>query len=64
MQIPTFSAPGHFFKGNMHTHSTNSDGAHDVGYVCNAYRERGYDFLVMTDHFMERYGYKVTDSSP
>lgn len=50
------------FKGNMHTHSTNSDGDHATEYVCNAYREAGYDFLVMTDHFMERYDFPVTDT--
>lgn len=53
-----------FYKGNMHTHSTNSDGSHPVEHVCSAYREAGYDFLVMTDHFMERYGFEVTDSTP
>jgi hypothetical protein len=59
-----FSRPGSFYKGNMHTHSTNSDGSHAPADVCRAYREKGYDFLVMTDHFMEVYGFPVTDTRP
>ncbi|MBC6439530.1 MAG: PHP domain-containing protein [Rhodospirillales bacterium] len=59
-----FRWPGNFYKGNMHTHSTNSDGSLAPDAVCNAYREKGYDFLVMTDHFMEVYGYTVTDTRP
>ncbi|MBN36544.1 MAG: phosphotransferase [Rhodospirillaceae bacterium] len=59
-----FSRPDSFFKGNMHTHSTNSDGSHAPEAVCAAYREQGYDFLVMTDHFMEMYGFPVTDTRP
>ena len=64
MQVLPFTESNRFFKGNMHTHSTHSDGTHHVEHVCRAYREAGYDFLVMTDHFMERYGYQVTDSRP
>ena len=61
--LPYIDSPN-FFKGNMHTHSTYSDGDHSVEYVCGAYRDAGYDFLVMTDHFMERYEFPVTDSRP
>ena len=59
-----FSRPGNFYKGNMHTHSTNSDGKLSPEAVCGAYRGKGYDFLVMTDHFMEVYGFPVTDTRP
>ncbi len=59
-----FSRPGSFFKGNIHTHSTNSDGSLAPADVCEAYRGKGYDFLVMTDHFMEVYGFPVTDTRP
>jgi len=59
-----FNRPGSFFKGNIHTHSTNSDGSLAPEDVCKAYRGKGYDFLVMTDHFMEVYGYPVTDTRP
>ena len=57
-----FGRYGRFFKGNMHTHSTNSDGAHPPEKVCAAYRDKGYDFLVLTDHFMEQYDWPITDT--
>ncbi|MBT5435012.1 MAG: phosphotransferase, partial [Rhodospirillaceae bacterium] len=59
-----FSRPDRFYKGNMHTHSTHSDGSLSAEAVCDAYRGEGYDFLVMTDHFMEVYGFPVTDTRP
>lgn len=61
---PAFAAPGRFFKGNIHTHSTLSDGAFEPARVCAAYRERGYDFLAITDHFLPRYGFPVADTRP
>ncbi len=38
------------FKGNIHTHSTRSDGAYSPKQVIEAYRERGYDFICLSDH--------------
>ncbi len=64
MDISPFSSPGRFWRGNLHTHSTRSDGHWSPKEVCNFYREAGYDFLALTDHFMERYGYPITDTTP
>ncbi len=47
-----FALPGTFYRGNAHTHSTHSDGAQSLEDRFAAYRQRGYDFLVMTDHFV------------
>jgi len=58
-----FDQPGTFFKGNIHSHSTSSDGMLSPEDVARAYRERGYDFIAITDHFLERYGSKITDTS-
>lgn len=57
-----FDKPGRFYKGNLHMHSTNSDGAHSAEEVCRRYRSAGYDFISITDHALERYGYPVTDT--
>ncbi len=46
-----FALPGRFYRGNTHTHSTQSDGVLTLEGRFAAYRDRGYDFLVMTDHF-------------
>ena len=63
MQHQAFAKPGRFFRGNLHTHSTVSDGALEAGEVCRRYAEAGYDFLCLSDHFMEKYGYPVADTT-
>ena len=40
-----------WYKGNLHTHSTNSDGRLSPEEVIRLYREEGYDFLALTDHW-------------
>lgn len=45
-----FSAPGRWFRGNCHTHTVLSDGKSTAKEVAQAYRRKGYDFLVLTDH--------------
>ena len=39
-----------FYKGNIHTHTTKSDGDEDPIKVTEWYKAHGYDFLVLTDH--------------
>ena len=39
-----------WFKGNLHTHTLNSDGDSTPDEVVTWYREHGYQFLVLTDH--------------
>jgi hypothetical protein len=47
-----FAASGQWYKGNLHTHSTNSDGALPPPELAAWYREQGgYDFLAITDHW-------------
>jgi predicted metal-dependent phosphoesterase TrpH len=57
-----FDRPGRFFKGNLHTHSTQSDGVLSAEEVCRRYRERGYDFICLSDHFLPVYDFPVTDT--
>jgi predicted metal-dependent phosphoesterase TrpH len=63
-QDPAFAAPGRFWKGNIHTHSNASDGVRTPGEVCATYREAGYDFLALTDHFLAKYGFPLVDTRP
>ena len=63
MKSLPFNKRGRWFRGNLHTHSTGSDGIKTPGQVCAAYRRRGYDFLSITDHFMERFDWSVTETS-
>jgi len=45
-----FSAEGSWVKGNLHTHTTNSDGLLSPSQIAFLYRANGYDFLSITDH--------------
>jgi hypothetical protein len=62
MRIPPFSTPGRFWRGNLHTHSNLSDGALTPKQVVEAYKAAGYDFLQLSDHFLSRYGFPITDT--
>ena len=62
MRIAPFSTPGRFWRGNLHTHSNRSDGALTPEQVVEAYKQAGYDFLNLSDHFIERYNYPITDT--
>jgi len=62
MQQLPFAQPGHFWKGNLHTHTSRSDGAYDVEQVCQRYQDAGYDFVAITDHFLPRYHYPIVDT--
>jgi len=39
-----------WFKGNTHTHTTESDGDSPPETVARWYKEHGYDFLILSDH--------------
>src|SRR5690349_7389417 len=41
---------GTWFKGNLHTHTLNSDGDSTPDDVVRWYREHGYNFVTLTDH--------------
>lgn len=62
MSLTAFTAAGRFWKGNLHTHSNQSDGALSPEDVCRRYRERGYDFLCLSDHFLPQFDYPLTDT--
>ena len=38
------------FRGDLHIHTTRSDGREDPATVCANYRKKGYDFIFVTDH--------------
>jgi hypothetical protein len=51
-----FEAEGQWYRGNLHCHTTESDGKLSPKDAAEFYRTRGYDFLCLTDHS------SVTDS--
>ena len=58
-----FARRGKFYRGNLHTHSTKSDGVFTAEEVCRQYRESGYDFIAVSEHFIDRFNYPITDTS-
>lgn len=52
-----FRSSGRWFRGNLHMHTTESDGHKSVADAARWYREHGYDLIAVTDHR------KTTDAS-
>lgn len=64
MSLDVFQQPGRFYRGNLHTHSNRSDGVLAPEAVAAHYRDAGYDFLALTDHFLSRYSFPLVDTRP
>ena len=47
-----------WYKGSIHSHTTESDGRLSPKQMCEVYRKAGYDFVAITDHN------RVTDTRP
>ena len=60
--LSPFSLPGRFWRGNLHTHSTLSDGALTPEKVVDAYKNAGYDFMMLSDHFIGNYNWPIADT--
>jgi hypothetical protein len=63
MGTAAFASPGRFYRGNIHTHSTRSDGVLPPEEVARRYRDSGYDFLCLSDHFVPKYGFPIVDTA-
>src|SRR5688500_16976821 len=54
LQAQRFEVPDtrglRWYQGNTHTHTTESDGDSPPEVVARWYKERGYNFLVLSDH--------------
>ncbi|WP_118974100.1 DNA polymerase/3'-5' exonuclease PolX [Taibaiella koreensis] len=48
-QLPQLIQPGEI-KGIIHSHSTWSDGVHTLEQMATAARDKGYEYLVISDH--------------
>lgn len=60
--LAPFSTPGRFWRGNLHTHSTLSDGELEPKAVIEAYRNAGYDFLQLSEHFIGNFDFPLADT--
>lgn len=48
-----FHSSGKWFRGNLHTHTTLSDGRYTPERAAALYRDAGYDFIALTDHWVQ-----------
>ena len=60
--LAPFNRPGRFWRGNIHTHSTLSDGALSPQAVVQAYKDAGYDFMMLSDHFIQHFNWPIADT--
>src|SRR5262245_16528031 len=60
--ISPFSLSGRFWRGNLHTHSTLSDGAFAPDKVVKSYKDAGYDFMMLSDPFIDHYDWPIADT--
>jgi hypothetical protein len=58
-----FDRKGSFYRGNLHCHSTRSDGNLPPEEVIAAYKRLGYHFICLSDHFEAEYDWQITDTS-
>ena len=49
--VNPFEIEGNWYRGNLHAHSTNSDGWLSPELLVRAYQRGGMDFLAITDHW-------------
>jgi hypothetical protein len=77
IESPYEGTNGLWLRGNMHAHSTASDGSRDPRSLVEAYASRGYDWLCISDHdkitpapkeipegFVVLTGNEITDKGP
>jgi predicted metal-dependent phosphoesterase TrpH len=60
--VSPFSLPGRFWRGNLHTHSDLSDGALTAQQVIDAYQQAGYDFVMLSEHFVQHFDWPIADT--
>ena len=60
--LAPFSTPGRFWRGNLHTHSNLSDGVFEPRAVVDAYKNAGYDFMQLSEHFIGNFDFPIADT--
>jgi hypothetical protein len=59
-----YDCSGKWFKGNLHMHTTRSDGRLTLAEASALYAERGYDFIAITDHRIPFVGAECDEQLP
>ena len=59
-----YDCSGEWFRGNLHMHTTCSDGGLALHEAAKFYAGRGYDFISITDHMVPFVGAESDDALP
>ena len=60
ISLPPFNSDKPFLRGNLHGHSTHSDGLRTPEEAVQTYYELGYDFICLSDHLWHDTRYAAT----
>ena len=60
MKLPPFGLGHSLYRGNLHGHSTHSDGSLSAQAVVKTYADLGYDFTCLSDHLWIDNSYAAT----
>ena len=61
---PSLRRIGRWYQGNLFTHSNRSDGHTTPAEVCAFYPASGYDFISITDQFLESHQFPFKNTAP
>lgn len=53
LMMELFADKGKWYKGNLHTHTSLSDGRLSPDEAVAVYKAKGYDFMALTDHWVQ-----------
>ena len=59
-----YDCRGKWFKGNVHMHTSRSDGRLNLAEAARYYAEHGYDFISITDHMVPFIGTELDEQLP
>ena len=51
MSLDLFRSTGEIYRGNLHGQCTHSDGRNEAAEAVRLYRETGYNFTCLSDHY-------------
>lgn len=62
-EFNAFEKEGKWFKGNLHLHSTNSDGKLPPEEVAKLYKDKGWNFIAFTEHRFYTHNKELNDEN-
>ncbi|WP_462188027.1 CehA/McbA family metallohydrolase [Frankia sp. CcWB2] len=61
--LRAWTQPGQLYRGQLHCHSTDSDGLLSVEEVIATYQAAGHNWIVLSDHYEATYDWRLADTT-